>query len=714
MTSLSPVTEVAAGLPATRRSPLKLAAVPDHRILVIDDNPSIHEDFRKVLSPKRDSALEEAEASIFGAVAGEQTVGFVVDSALQGREGLDMVEAALAAQRPYALAFVDVRMPPGWDGIETICRLWNVDPNLQIVICTAYSDYSWEQIIERVGNNDRLLILKKPFDNIEVLQLAHALCKKCHLARAVQQRLCTLDGLVAERTAQIRAQEQRWRMLFDCSPDAVVVVENRDGLPGRFIEVNDVMCKRLGYTREELLRLSPMEINAPESIPKIPAAGQRLAREAVHLTKAGIRIPVEVNVQSIDLDGRPAFCAVVRDLTERKRAERALDQAQEQLRQSQKLEAIGQLAGGVAHDFNNLLAVIRGNTDLVMIKMPGLPQDVADFLQQIAAASDRAANLTRQLLAFSRKQIMQANALDLNTVVGNLARMLKRIIGEDIHMKCESYLPLPAIRADAGMLEQVLVNLAVNARDAMPRGGTLSISTGLVQLDAITAKTHSEARPGPYVTLTVTDTGVGIAPEHLPHIFEPFFTTKDVGKGTGLGWSTVYGIVRQHQGWIEVHSKSGEGATFRIYLPAMPAPCTGAVSTEKPASLQGGSENILLVEDDDAVRLLTRRVLEQHGYNVLEAASGAKALVLVHQERPKIDLLLTDVVMPDNLTGRELADELHKDSPELKVLFTSGYSKDAISRDCLNGTLRNSRFVAKPCPPGDLLKAVRDLLDKRA
>jgi signal transduction histidine kinase/CheY-like chemotaxis protein len=394
------------------------------------------------------------------------------------------------------------------------------------------------------------------------------------------------------------------------------------------------------------------------------------------------------------------------------RTESALRKTQEDLRQSQKLEAIGQLAGGIAHDFNNLLAVIRGNADLGRIDAVGFSSDVTGCLDQISAATERAANLTRQLLTFSRKQMMHSQPVDLDDVMMNLSKMLERIIGENIDLHCRHSSALPPVQADIGMLEQVLVNLVVNARDAMPDGGKLQITTEQITFEEGPDPAHPEARAGNFVCMTVQDTGSGISPENLPRIFEPFFTTKEVGKGTGLGLATVYGIVKQHQGWIEVSSPTGAGTTFRIYFPALKgaraASNHGTPEVEPPVR---GKETVLLVEDDEALRYVTHLLLERSGYHVLEAGSGPEALKIWESSAAEVDLLLTDVIMPAGMTGRKLAEDLLGRKTSLKVIFQSGYGGEVMrdSGEFLRQT--NSCFLQKPCAPRDLLRAVRRCLD---
>ncbi|HKS36900.1 MAG TPA: response regulator [Verrucomicrobiae bacterium] len=599
----------------------------NRRILVIDDNRTIHDDFRKILSKRdgTDTVLDEAEAAIFGALPSVETARYQVDAASQGEEGKKMVEQAMAEGRPYALAFVDMRMPPGWDGIETIKRIWEVCPDLQIVICTAYADCSWVELQEKTNPLDRLLILRKPFDPVEVLQLAHALTEKWRLLQESRTRLTAVERMVAERTQELEAAR--------------------------------------------IAALNMME-DAVRNREKSEQAYEDLKREV---------------------------------------AERR--QVEQQLRQSQKMEAFGQLAGGVAHDFNNILAVIMGYSTLLMDD-EAVDEGIKEHLKQVYSAGERAANLTRQLLTFSRKKEMQVNSLNLNEVIDNITKMLGRIIGEDIKLQCRCPSTLPPIQADEGMMEQVLMNLAVNARDAMPKGGQLSIGTDRVTTDAAHVQHNPEAQAGDFICLSVRDTGCGMTQEVRARIFEPFFTTKGVGKGTGLGLATVFGIVKQHQGWIEVESHVGVGTTFKVFLPVSPNLEAADEKTTPRTQIRRGTETILLVEDEVALRGLTKITLQRFGYRVLEAASGVDALSVWEQHGSRIDLLLTDMVMPDGLAGRELARQLQARKPDLKVIYVSGYSMDS------EGTGFRARegvtFLQKPYQSQKLAQAVRNLLDGKA
>jgi nitrogen-specific signal transduction histidine kinase/CheY-like chemotaxis protein len=380
-------------------------------------------------------------------------------------------------------------------------------------------------------------------------------------------------------------------------------------------------------------------------------------------------------------------------------------QIERQFQQSQKMEAFGQLAGGVAHDFNNLLAVIMGYASLLSDEE--LPAGAKNLVGHIYTAGEKAANLTRQLLTFSRKKEIKLSPLNLNSVIANVTKMLGRIIGEDVRLHC-SYSPnLPSIQGDDGMMEQVLMNLAVNARDAMPKGGELTISTAVQTLSPDDLPAIPEVQPGDFVRLTVRDNGCGMSPEIKERIFEPFFTTKEVGKGTGLGLATVFGIVKEHQGWVEVESEVGAGAAFKLFFPVYSQPVAAADS--RPAyAVRPGNETILVVEDDHAVREMTKRILARHGYHVLEATSGTQAIAVWEKHKHQIRLLLTDIIMPGGIAGPELARELKSRDPKLKVIYSSGYS--AYSPSTLEQG-DDAIFIQKPFDPRQLAESVRRSLD---
>lgn len=392
----------------------------------------------------------------------------------------------------------------------------------------------------------------------------------------------------------------------------------------------------------------------------------------------------------------------LREAEERQRRELLEDQ----LRQAQKVEVIGRLAGGVAHDFNNLLTLIGGYTDLALGQIPER-DPLRENLEEVRDAARRAAELTRQLLAFGRRQILAPKVIDLNAVVAGANKMLRRLIGEDIQLGAVLAVDLWRVKADGGQIEQVIMNLAINARDAMPHGGSLTLETQNVALDDAYARAHVAVQPGPYVMLAVSDTGSGMDQETLGHLFEPFFTTKGPGQGTGLGLATVYGIVKQSGGNIWVYSEVGRGTTFKVYLPRVDEPLASTTPPKPRPSLRG-TETILLVEDENALRLLARRVLEGNGYSVLEAAEGLTAIELVRRHEGPIHLLVTDVVMP-HMSGRTVADEVMSLRPTVKVLYLSGYTANAIM---LRGVLDpETPFLQKPFTLVTLASKVREVLD---
>jgi two-component system, cell cycle sensor histidine kinase and response regulator CckA len=523
------------------------------------------------------------------------------------------------------------------------------------------------------------------------------------------QEVIALTLELEKRLEELRGVEERYRRLVENAPDIIFRYEI---YPRRICAfVNPRITAITGY--------SPGDFDAdPDLCFKIAHPEDRPVVEAIFSGRGAVPDVGISTVRWIHKDGSVVWIeqhhvlirdqagrlvaieCIARDITDRKNLE-------ERLLQSQKMEAIGRLAGGIAHDFNNLLTIINGYSGQAL-DMLGKNDPLHDEIEEIYRAGERAATLTKQLLAFSRRQVLEPRVLSLNLIVGDMERLLRRVMGEDVELSTELEPKLDSILADPGQIEQVIMNLAVNARDAMPSGGRLLVETSNVELDETYAREHGPVRPGSYVMLVVSDTGFGMDRETQAHIFEPFFTTKRQGKGTGLGLSTVFGIVQQSGGNIYVYSEPDRGTTFKIYFPRVAA---GPQSVERrPAKAAGGSETVLVVEDEAGVRKLIHSVLKQAGYLVLEAGNGREALLLIETHPGAIHLIITDIVMPE-MSGKELADRLRTVRPEAKLLFISGYTASAVARD--RALEPDAAFLQKPFTPGALVAKVREVLDAR-
>jgi two-component system cell cycle sensor histidine kinase/response regulator CckA len=531
------------------------------------------------------------------------------------------------------------------------------------------------------------------------------------LGPAIERELREKEGRKARQQAEedLRATNARYRLLFDCSPLPMWVY---DTATLAFVAVNEAAIRHYGFSREEFSRLTIADIRPQEDVPSLLDNVARLERNDEptvwrHRKKDGSLLMAEVTGHDFELEGKRVRLVLANDVTKRLEAQEALRKSEEQLRQAQKMEAVGRLAGGVAHDFNNVLSVILSYTELMLGDLkPGDP--MRTDIEEVRKAGKRAAGLTKQLLLFSRQQVPEQRVLDLNQVVTGMEKMLRRLLGEDVELSLLTSHMVGKIRADPGQIEQVIMNLVVNARDAMPRGGQVTIETSDRVLDAAYAADHVGVTPGPHVMLAVTDTGSGMDAATRTRIFEPFFTTKEKGKGTGLGLSTAFGIVQQSGGHILVYSELGVGTTFKMYFPRTVQVAEVVISRPPSPTTLRGSETVLLVEDEEQVRVIVRTVLRRQGYNVLEAQNGGEAFLISEQYKAKIHLMLTDVVMP-RMSGRELAERLRPTRPAMKVLYVSGYTDNTIVH---HGVLEaGASFLQKPITPDALATKVREVLD---
>ncbi|OGS37368.1 MAG: hypothetical protein A2506_04255 [Elusimicrobia bacterium RIFOXYD12_FULL_66_9] len=537
--------------------------------------------------------------------------------------------------------------------------------------------------------------------------------------RRVRFRFSLIDGRIvvfliditekADMTRRLIESEENWKSIIKNAPDTILLIDRAGRI--EFVNRPGPLLAGVPVPGDSVFDSIPVAVRPriKDIFARVMETGASESSTLEALAPDGSKRLYSISVGPIRKDGSiAALMLLAADITQRQETEKRLEETEQQLRQAQKMEAVGRLAGGVAHDFNNLLTTILGYCEMMQGAMPK-KDPRQEEVKEIQGAAERAATLTRQLLAFSRRQILAPRVLDVNDGLKEIEKMLRRLIGEDIELVLNLDAKLKSIKADPGQLSQVIMNLAVNARDAMPDGGRLLIETRNLLLDEGILTRHDFVVPGPYVQIAVSDTGCGMSAEVQSHLFEPFYTTKEKGKGTGLGLSTVYGIVKQSNGYIWAYSEPGKGTAFKIYLPTSEATPKAAKPTEAPESLSG-NESILLVEDDESVRGMLARALKERGYTVLLAEDGLRALRTLGDPSVRVDLVISDLVMP-HMGGREMAQKLSALRPKLKVIFMSGYTEDSL---ILSGGLDNSAaFVQKPIAPKEMLQLVRKELDAR-
>jgi|WetSurMetagenome_2_1015567.scaffolds.fasta_scaffold00123_24 two-component system, cell cycle sensor histidine kinase and response regulator CckA len=653
--------------------------------------------------------------------------GYSVESAANGVKALERVE-----QAPPDLVISDIMMPE-MDGFE-LCRKLKTDERfhaIPFVFYTAtYIEKKDEQLALALGASRYLVKpmelddlsreIRAVFDELRGRSLEspiHPLDEIRELDRMQLEVLARkLDKKVRELGEEheaLRRSESRYHKLLDSMMDGFAYVDMND----RIREYNSAFRMMLGYDDEELKSLTTRAITPEKWYDfELKLFNEQILKRGFtdiynkeYRKKDGSVFPVELHTFLIknDQGENEGMWVIVRDITERKKIEEEKKKLEDQLLQAQKMEAIGTLAGGIAHDFNNILNVIMGYGGILMDKMES-DSSSREQMSEILAAAERAANLTRQLLIFSRKQAVVAKAVDANEIIIGVQKMLSRVVGEDIDLNVNLADRRLTVLADTGQIEQVLMNLVANARDAMPDGGHLTISTETKELDDAYAAIYNYGKPGTYAIINVSDTGMGMDVETQAKIFEPFFTTKEIGKGTGLGLAISFGIVKQHKGHLTCYSEPGSGTVFRIYLPMIDDIAASDIKAETAGAVQGGSETILLAEDDISLRELDMKVLASSGYSVITAADGEEAVEKFVENRDRIKLALLDMIMPKK-SGMEAYTEIRKNRPGIKVLFMSGYAKDMISR---MGAEEDMEILTKPFVPSALLRKVREVLDR--
>ena len=697
----------------------------NHRILVVDDNEAIHDDFRKILETRlEEEGFNTTEAKMFGSdIGGVSRVDFDLAFATQGAQALQLVETAVASEQRFSLVFMDVRMPPGWDGLETARRVWDVDPDLQIVICTAYSDKSWEEMMVQIRNPERLLILKKPFDAIEVLQLAHALTEKWSLLQAARRNLIELEDTVTARTRELiaanellesetarhKAATERVReqaMLLEKARDAIIVWD-----------LDDTVCfwnhgaeclygcsseHAIGRKFSDLIEYGETDETLRDATKTLIEKGMWFGELSRETSDAQV-VTAECSwTLVLDDQGRPqSILGIHTDITAKK-------QLEANCLRTQRIESIGTLAGGIAHDLNNILHPITLAMDFIRGQLPDPAS--RSMLDLVTENAKRAASLVKQVQSFSRGEEGERVSIRPVAIAQEIARIVRETFPKNIELRLLFPTVPPSLIGDSTQLHQVLLNLCVNARDAMPNGGVLTIGVGETEIDEARAAMHPGELVGRHVVLTVSDTGTGIPRALHERIFDPFFTTKAQGCGTGIGLATTLSIVRSHNGFITLKSAVGTGTTFRVFFPAAASeasPIRQSTVVSAAGLVRGNGEMILIVDDEETILKLMRHTLEASGYRVLTASNGEEGWQTFMRQPDEIDAVITDMAMPV-MDGPEMVAALKQLKPDVKVIAISGMATEAsIARITRLGA---AGLISKPFAASIILQTLRDVL----
>ena len=690
----------------------KELAEENKRILVIDDDPAICNVYKRVLSPKRrpaNSSLSQMAQLLYPEREENRMPAFSVDAAFQGKNGFDMVTASIEKRTPYAVAFIDIRMPPGWDGMETARRIREIDPDIEIVIVTAYSDRSGHEIVRAVGSPEKLLFLRKPFDAEEIFQLALSLTEKWNIARKEQRA-----------KADLIRSESRFRALMETTRDFVWETD----ASGIFTYCSPICEAMYGYPADALLGQSILHVlkttgpcnelsrffsangNKNASFVNIERCIERKDGGTVHVDTSGVKVftpdGIVANIRGID-----------RDISQRKKSEEERSRLEDQYRQSQKMEAIGTLAGGIAHDFNNILSVIMGYTQLAINTLPSA-SPAKLFLEKAMTANNRAAELTHQILSFSRQTEKEMKPIDMGDTVREILDMLRASLPSTIRIVQDIDVDpgKDVIRADTTQINQLMMNLCTNAAQAMGTdGGQVTVSLRHMEIDAFRSTDFPDIPPGRYLRLSVSDTGQGMETNVMEKIFEPFYSTKQVGEGTGLGLSVVHGIVQNHGGVIKVDSVTGKGSTFTIFFPKLrDEELLDEGKMPKFLDIPTGTEHVLFVDDEQDLVDIGKELIGSLGYTVSATCESLEALEIFSSKPDDIDVVVTDMTMPD-MTGALLAKRILDIRPNMPIILCSGFSEASIFKSSRAEGIKE--LLRKPFSLTDMAKTIRKVLDAR-